>query len=71
LRGELEQRAAQSGPDEAAPGASPEYSEALALARRGLAVDEIAGRCGITRAEAELVAALAAGGRSGTRGDLL
>lgn len=40
--------------------ASPEYSEALVLARRGLSVEEISTRCGITRAEAELVVSLAA-----------
>lgn len=42
--------------------ASPEYSEALVLARRGLSVEEISARCGITRAEAELVVSLAARG---------
>lgn len=42
--------------------ASPEYSEALVLARRGLSVEEISTRCGITRAEAELVVSLAARG---------
>lgn len=40
--------------------ASPEYSEALVFARRGLPVEAIAERCGITVAEAELVRALAA-----------
>lgn len=42
--------------------ASPEYNEALVLARRGYSVDEVAARCGITRAEAELVVSLAARG---------
>lgn len=42
--------------------ASPEYSEALVLARRGLSVEDISTRCGITRAEAELVVSLAARG---------
>ena len=42
---------------------SPEYDEALALARRGVMADVIASRCGITRAEADLVASLAARGR--------
>lgn len=45
------------------PDMSPEYDEALALARRGIVADVIASRCGITRAEAELVASLAARGR--------
>lgn len=44
----------------AAQNASPEYSEALVFARRGLPVEAIAERCGITVAEAELVRALAA-----------
>jgi len=38
---------------------SPEYDEALVFARRGLDVDTIAERCGITVAEAALVRALA------------
>jgi hypothetical protein len=45
------------------PYMSPEYDEALALARRGIMADVIASRCGITRAEADLVASLAARGR--------
>ena len=45
------------------PDMSPEYDEALALARRGIVADVIASRCGITRAEADLVASLAARGR--------
>ncbi len=45
------------------PDMSPEYDEALALARRGIMADVIASRCGITRAEADLVASLAARGR--------
>ncbi|AWI78539.1 hypothetical protein CEW87_03695 [Parazoarcus communis] len=48
--------------DSAGQSASPEYSEALVLARRGLSVEEVAARCGITRAEAELVVSLAARG---------
>lgn len=39
--------------------ASPEYDEALVFARRGLDVETIAERCGITVAEAALVRALA------------
>jgi len=42
------------------PDTSPEYDEALALARRGVVADVIAARCGITRAEADLVTSLAA-----------
>lgn len=40
-------------------GTAPEYSEALVFARRGLNVDAIAERCGISVSEAELVRALA------------
>ncbi len=43
----------------ATTGASPEYDEALVFARRGLDVEAIAERCGITVAEAALVRALA------------
>lgn len=42
-------------------GGSPEYDEALVFARRGLDVEAIAERCGITVAEAALVRALAQG----------
>ncbi len=47
----------------AGQGVSPEYNEALVFARRGLDVDAIAERCGISVAEAELVRSLAQGGR--------
>lgn len=40
-------------------GVSPEYNEALLYAQRGLDVEVIAERCGITVAEAELVRSLA------------
>ncbi|MDA0235099.1 MAG: DUF2802 domain-containing protein, partial [Proteobacteria bacterium] len=40
---------------------SPEYSEAMVLARQGLNAEMIAVRCGITLAEAELVLALGRG----------
>lgn len=42
----------------AGQGVSPEYNEALVLARRGLEAEAIAERCGISVAEAELVRAL-------------
>lgn len=65
----LEQRSLIEPPPavtaEPAQSASPEYSEALVLARRGMSVDDIAARCGITRSEAELVVSLAAGGQTG------
>jgi hypothetical protein len=62
LRAEIERLATQPGAPmtlPAAPDVSPEYDEALALARRGVMADVIATRCGITRAEADLVASLA------------
>ena len=37
---------------------APQYSEAMQLARKRVAPDDISRQCGITRAEAELVAAL-------------
>ena len=37
------------------------YSEAMVLARQGMAANGIAGHCGISIGEAELVAALARG----------
>ena len=37
---------------------APQYSEAMQLARKRIAPDDISRQCGITRAEAELVAAL-------------
>lgn len=43
----------------AVQGISPEYNEALVFARRGLDVDAIAERCGISVAEAELIRSLA------------
>lgn len=44
-------------------GISPEYNEALVFARRGLDVSEIAERCDISVAEAELVRSLAQSAR--------
>lgn len=59
LRARLDSAAAE-------PGISPEYSEALVLARQGLNAQMIATRCGITQAEAELVLSIAgAGGAHG------
>ncbi|GAB6050345.1 hypothetical protein JCM16106_11910 [Hydrogenophilus islandicus] len=44
---------------------SPEYAEPLALARRGADPEELARRCGVTLAEAQLIWALAqSGGRA-------
>jgi hypothetical protein len=43
---------------EAARNVSPQYGEAVALAQRGMAAPQIAERCGISVAEAEMVCAL-------------
>ncbi len=65
LHGELQRLREQLERAEAAQtSSSPEYSEALALARHGMGADVIAARCGITVAEAELVLSIA-GGRGG------
>lgn len=56
LRAQLEEAAA------GASSVSPEYSESLRLAGQGMTADEIAARCGITVAEAELVLSLSRSG---------
>lgn len=55
LDGFREKSPAESAP----PSASPEYDAALVYARQGQGAAEIAERCGITLAEAELVCAMA------------
>lgn len=45
----------------AASRVSPQYADAMALAQRGLTAQDVADRCGISLAEAELVWALARG----------
>lgn len=40
------------------PSATPLYNEAMSFAKRGINADGIAARCGISRGEAELLAAL-------------
>ncbi len=54
LRAELEEMKAASR-------VSPQYADAMALAQRGLTAQDVADRCGISLAEAELVWALARG----------
>ncbi len=61
LREELERVHQELSQLKAARNVSPLYSEAMALAQRGVTADGIAGQCGISLAEAELVAALARG----------
>ena len=67
-----EPTARRTVPEPIEPDVSPEYDEALALARRGVLASVIAERCGITQAEADLVASLAARSRrEGTLGEFL
>ncbi|MBL8396061.1 MAG: DUF2802 domain-containing protein, partial [Candidatus Accumulibacter sp.] len=49
----------QSSAQGAAPGASPLYNDAMQMAMQGHDATAIAHRCGIARAEADLVVALA------------
>ncbi|MCK0507252.1 DUF2802 domain-containing protein [Aromatoleum anaerobium] len=71
LQVQQEQEQEQFDGGVAKAGASPEYDEALVFARRGLDVEAIAERCGITVAEAALVRALAQGekGEKGEKGN--
>lgn len=59
LRGELSSMRDELERLKAARSVSPLYSEAMSMAERGHDAAGIAGRCGISIAEAELVAALA------------
>lgn len=61
LRQEMDGLTEEVGRLKAACNVSPLYNEAMALAQQGMAVDGIAGHCGISIGEAELVAALARG----------
>jgi hypothetical protein len=59
LRDELSQMHKELALLKAARNVSPLYNEAVAMAQRGATADGIAGQCGISLGEAELVAALA------------
>lgn len=61
LREELTRLREELAGLKAARNASPLYNEAMSLALNGVSADGIAGQCGISLAEAELVAALARG----------
>jgi hypothetical protein len=61
LRAELEALRAEIEEIKAARNISPHYTEALALAQRGLSAQDVADRLGISLAEAELVHALSRG----------
>ena len=58
LRGELAALKEEVSLLKAARNVSPQYGEAVALAQKGLAAAQIAERCGISVAEAEMVRAL-------------
>lgn len=62
LRTDLAQLAAEVQQLKTTRSVSPLYSEAMTMAQQGVTVAGIADRCGISMAEAELVAALAKGG---------
>lgn len=61
LRQELGRLREELAGVKAARNVSPLYGEAMSLAQNGVSADGIAGQCGISLAEAELVAALARG----------
>ncbi len=61
LREELTRLREELAGLKAARNVSPLYGEAMSLAQNGVSADGIAGQCGISLAEAELVAALARG----------
>ena len=58
LRGEVAALKEKVSLLEAARNVSPQYGEAVALAQKGMAAPQIAERCGISVAEAEMVCAL-------------
>jgi hypothetical protein len=61
LREELARMREEMASLKAAQNVSPLYSAAMSLAQNGVTADGIAGQCGISLAEAQLVAALARG----------
>ena len=58
LRGEVAELKEKVSLLEAARNVSPQYGEAVALAQKGMAAPQIAERCDISVAEAEMVCAL-------------
>mgnify|MGYP001327182583 CR=1 FL=1 len=58
LRGEVDALKGEVAQLKAARNVSPQYGEAVALAQKGMAAQQIAERCGISVAEAEMVCAL-------------
>ena len=58
LRGEVAALKERVSLLEGARNGSPQYGEAVALAQKGMAAPQIAERCGISVAEAEMVCAL-------------
>ena len=62
LREELARLAEEVARLKATRNGSPLYNEAMVLARQGMPVNGIAGHCGISIGEAELIAALARSG---------
>ncbi len=58
LRGEIAALKEEVSLLKAARHVSPQYGEAMALAQQGMAAQQVAERCGISVAEAEMVCAL-------------
>lgn len=58
LRGEVDALKGEVALLKAARNVSPQYGEAVALAQKGMGAQQIAERCGISVAEAEMVRAL-------------
>lgn len=64
LREEVAALRAELDAIKAASRVSPQYADAMALVQRGLTAQDVADRCGISLAEAELVWALARGSQN-------
>ncbi|MBI4988332.1 MAG: DUF2802 domain-containing protein [Rhodocyclales bacterium] len=62
LRGEVAALKEEVSLLKAARNVSPQYGEAVAMAQKGVAAQQIAERCGISVAEAEMVCALSRAG---------
>jgi hypothetical protein len=69
MRDEMERMRAEVEELRAAHRVSPQYSEAMELAQRGMSAQDVADRLGISLAEAELVHALSRGSKNFDEGD--
>jgi hypothetical protein len=69
MRDEMERMRVEVEELRAARRVSPQYSEAMELAQRGMSAQDVADRLGISLAEAELVHALSRGSKNFDEGD--